>query len=95
MFHTRVVGAKTLEQLLLGEDLPTAGIGGYVSYVGRRSRRRQSKANQRFRSYPIDDDAGSRFPAFEVMQSGNEIKVKLLDAATGIVTPAADTLDYP
>jgi hypothetical protein len=50
MFHTRVVGAKTLEQLLLGEDLPTAGIGGYVSYVGRRSRRRQSKANEPFRA---------------------------------------------
>ena len=50
MFHTRVVGAKTLEQLLLGEDLSTAGIGGYVSYVGRRSRRRQSKANQRLKS---------------------------------------------
>ena len=49
MFHTRVVGAKTLEQLLLGEDLPTAGIGGYVSYVGRRSRRRQSKAIERWR----------------------------------------------
>jgi hypothetical protein len=48
MFHTRVVGAKTLEQLLLGEDLPTAGIGGYVSYVGRRSRRRQCKAIGRF-----------------------------------------------
>jgi hypothetical protein len=43
-----VVGAKTLEQLLLGEYLPTAGIGGHVSYVGRRSRRRQSKAIERF-----------------------------------------------
>ena len=48
MFHTRVVSVKTLDQLLLGEDLPTAGIGGYVSYVGRRSMRRQSKANERF-----------------------------------------------
>jgi hypothetical protein len=47
MFHTRVVGAKTLEQLLLGKDLAMAGIGGYVSYIGRRSRRRQSKAKER------------------------------------------------
>ena len=41
-----------------------------------------------FRFYPIEDDAGSRFPAFEVTQSGNEIKVKLLGHATGFVTPA-------
>jgi hypothetical protein len=54
-----------LEQLLLGEDLPTAGIGGYVSYVGRRSWRRQSKAIEGF-SYtwtPAYSTAESLVPA--------------------------------
>jgi hypothetical protein len=46
------------------------------------------KPNARYRSFPIDDDAGSRFPAFEVTQSGNEIKVKRRDTATGLFTPA-------
>jgi hypothetical protein len=37
---------------------------------------RLSKANSRFRSYPIDGAHCSRFPSFEVTQSGKEIKVK-------------------
>ena len=57
-----------------------------LSNLGRADLR--SKSNEQFRFYPIDDDAGSQFPAFPVTRSGNEIKVKLLDDATGVVTLA-------
>ena len=40
-----------------------------------------------FRNYAVDDDAGPRVPAFEVKKSGQKIKIKLNDAATGIFTP--------
>ena len=48
------------------------------------------QSNLACRYYPIDDDARSRFPDFEVKQSGREIKVKLRNAVTGLFTAAGN-----
>ena len=47
-----------------------------------------SNSNQRFRFYLIDVTMLGSGSLLEATQSGNEIKVTLIDAATDIVTPA-------